>query len=488
VIRRFGRLDAVRMTVAALALLLEGLGLAVGGALGTGLAALPIAIAVFALGFRFDCGRAAVGASYAACFTLTWNGWYVGPVRPGDVLILIALVLFVIDDPDHAWQMPPWWVKQLAGVIILVALLYILFPVSQSYLAHRVVLSGSGKVIQSTTHSIPLVNIGVAFKFIVAVAALPVAFVLTVRKHRNAVYWLSTVFVLGTALSGLAAFAGKVGFNQLTALITHLPPTSGRQFGFSIHPNFLAAGLVIAAPFAVWLLFSTDGRSRLFGAASLPFLVLGVYASGSRGGSIGIVLALAFSIVLLPRSRRFALPIAGATLATVLVVILSFPALGHKILTVTRLTGGIDTAGSDTIRSALAHQAILDLRHSPIWGIGLQVSDEAQNVYLQELASGGLLLFAAMAVYMFGGIITALRLIDRYHVAAAVAASLLAMLAINYVEADITDRFYYIPAAIIIALAYSQRLPGEQDADPPGAEPQPDPDVRSRAATGAFSG
>jgi hypothetical protein len=462
VIARVGRRDAVRLTLALAVLGVEAFGLWRGDLLGIALCVSIIVIAVVGLASTFDAGRIAVGATYAACFTLTWNGWYVGPVRPGDVLILVALVLFVIDDPDHALQTPPWWVKQLVYVILLVAVLYILFPIDQSYLDHRVVLTGSGKVTVSTKGSIIVANLGIAFKFIVAVAALPVAFMLTVRKRRNAVYRLASLFVVGTALSGLAAFAGKLGFNQLTALVTHLPPASGRQFGFSLHPNFLAASLVIAAPFAMWLLFSPDRRSRLIGAGTVPLMVLGIYASGSRGGSVGIVLALAASVVLLPRARRFALPALGVLLAASLAIILSFPALGQKILATTRLTGDFTTAGSDTIRNALAHQAILDLQHSPIWGIGLQVSSEAQNVYLQELAAGGLLLFTAMAVYMVSGIVVSLRLVNTYDIGAAVAASMLAMLAINYVEANITDRYYYIPAAIIIAVVYGQRVWNEQ--------------------------
>jgi hypothetical protein len=91
-------------------------------------------------------------------------------------------------------------------------------------------------------------------------------------------------------------------------------------------------------------------------------------------------------------------------------------------------------------------------------------------VYLQEPASGGLLLFFAMQAYMLGAIITALRRMNVDPLAGALLASLLITLVLNVFEADLTDRFYYVPAAILVALMHTARTGSRQDADDEAAE------------------
>ena len=69
------------------------------GTLGAVLIGVLIAVAVLVLLARADVGRIGIGAALASAFTLTWNGWFVGPVRPGDVLVLIALLCFAAAAP-----------------------------------------------------------------------------------------------------------------------------------------------------------------------------------------------------------------------------------------------------------------------------------------------------------------------------------------------------------------------------------------------------
>jgi hypothetical protein len=133
-------------------------------------------------------------------------------------------------------------------------------------------------------------------------------------------------------------------------------------------------------------------------------------------------------------------------------VVAFVPSLGATILRVTRLAGGVATEGSDSVRAIVGAQGVRDFYHSPIHGIGLQVSFDASQVYLQELASGGLILFTAMSLYMLGAILTAARRMHTSPLAGALLAALLITLALNVFEADLTDRFYYVPAAILIAL------------------------------------
>jgi hypothetical protein len=82
------------------------------------------------------------------------------------------------------------------------------------------------------------------------------------------------------------------------------------------------------------------------------------------------------------------------------------------------------------------------------------VSFDAQTVYLQLIQSGGLLIFVGMLVYNFGAVFSSWRMVRVDPMAAALCASVLSSLALNIFEADITDRFYYVPIAAIVALRY----------------------------------
>src|SRR5579875_1958497 len=66
-----------------------------------------------------DLAKVGIGAALLSAFTLTWNGWYVGPVRPGDVLVLVALICFAAGAPITVFRSPPWWIRQLVVALIL---------------------------------------------------------------------------------------------------------------------------------------------------------------------------------------------------------------------------------------------------------------------------------------------------------------------------------------------------------------------------------
>jgi hypothetical protein len=250
----------------------------------------------------------------------------------------------------------------------------------------------------------------------------------------------------------------------ITRLVTHIPVGKGRQFGFAFHPNFLAAGLTICVPMGMWLIFHEGRREKLLGWISLPGLVVGVWASGSRGGAICVALTLVVSLVILPRARRYAPVTLLSIVATAGVLLVALPSVGAAILKATRLIGSGNQSGSNLARSIVAHQGYLDWLHSPVDGVGLQVATEAQNVYLQELASGGLILFGAMSIYLVWSGVSAARLMPRHDLGAALVAVTVAIAALNIFEADLTDRFYYVPAAILVSLIYTDRMDQEEAA------------------------
>lgn len=413
---------------------------------------------------RADMKKVALGSALACAFTLTWNGWFVGPLRPGDALILLTILLILIVNPNDGFRTPPWWLKQLPLAIILVALLAIAFPPDPVYLANRLVLNAQGQLTVDTKGSFAMANIGVAFKYIVAVFAIPMAFIGAVRIDKRAAHWLGMAFAAGAALSGWAATLDHFG-TDLGRYITHVPNVGSRQLGFTTHPNFLAAGMVIAIPYAFWLAASTVRREKVLGFICLVGTVGGVYASGSRGGAVCAVGVVALCILVHPRTRVHSGTYAVAGVAVLLLLAVVFPSAGAEILKVTRLASNANTSGSDTVRQLVGDQGIRDWHYSPIKGIGLQAYFDASEVYLQELASGGLILFVAMQVYMCGGIYTAWRYLKRDNLAMACGCALIGALALNLFEADLTDRFYYVPAAILLALVHSFDLGDRDEAD-----------------------
>jgi O-Antigen ligase len=419
---------------------------------------------------RSDMKKIAMGAALACAFTLTWNGWFVGPLRPGDALILLTILLLLIANPNDGFRTPPWWLKQLPVAIVLVALLAILIPTDPIYLANRIVLDAQGRLTVDTKGSFAMANIGVAFKFIVAVFAIPMAFIGAVRIDKRAARWLGMSFALGAAASGWVATLDHFG-TDLGRYITKVPNVGNRQLGFTTHPNFLAAGMVIAIPFAFWLAASTVRHERLIGFACLIGSIGGVYASGSRGGAVCAVGVVGLCILVHPRTRVHSASYAVAGVAVLLLLAVVFPSVGAEILRVTRLASNSNTGGSDTVRQLVGDQGIRDWHFSPIKGIGLQAYFDASEVYLQELAAGGLILFFAMQVYMCGGIYTAWRYLKRDNLAMACGCALVGALALNLFEADLTDRFYYVPAAILLALVHSLDGDDTESADTDAVDP-----------------
>jgi hypothetical protein len=439
-------------------LLVEAVGLR-SGTVGYVLVGLVAAIALVLIAFRVNLQWMGLGAACGAAFSLTWNGWFLGPARPGDALIFIALACFVAGEPNRAFSAPPWWVKQLVFVIAIGVIAQVYFPPSNNYLTTRVTTDAGGKSMPPRSGDQSFINIGVGLKFIVAVAIIPLIFIAATRVDRRALRWLVRAFAVGTALSAWVAFTDYLGTN-FGQILTRVPKISNRQLGFSDHPNFLAAGIVIAIPFAFYLAFSDVRRDRLLGWWSLPGMVLGVFASGSRGGAVCVLVALAACVVLHPRTRGSAPTIAIAALVVVGGLSLAFPSFGAEILRVTRLKSSPITQGSDEVRAINGAQGVRDFHYHPFTGIGLQASTDASQVYLQELASGGLLLFIGMCVYLLGGVWSAFRSLKLDPLAGMVLASLVTTIALNFVETDLTDRFYYLPAAILIAFLDVRRREG----------------------------
>lgn len=414
---------------------------------------------------RFNLLTIALMTTYAAAFTFTWNGWFVGPVRPADVLAIVAVVLYAFAHNGGRLPKLPRWITQLVVVIIAVLALNIIFRPSPEYLAQRIVLDQKGLASPLAKKPFLSTNFSVAIKFVVATALVPLAFAFAATHRKEMARRLTVLFAVGSAVSGWVAFLGLYGITTLNKLTGLVAPGAPRQVGMAWQPNYLAAGVVLAVPIGIWLLVEKDVKSRWLGLFITLGCVLGAYASGSRGGAVCVVGAVALSVLLIPNARKFAVPSFFVAITAVNAIVLLIPEVGVKILKATRLVGASTvTDPSNQARSIVAAQAWRDFVHSPIHGIGYQVSFDAQTVYLQLIQSGGLLILVSMLVYNFGAVFASWTMIRIDPLAAALCASVLSSLALNIFEADITDRFFYVPIAAIVALRYVH-APDEPAAD-----------------------
>jgi hypothetical protein len=410
-----------------------------------------IAIIVLTAGLiiaRANLVKIGLWSAVGAAFTLPWNGFIIGGLRPGDGLILISLAAFLSADVRGTIPRSPWWIRQLTYVIIVVAVVHVFAPVDNLYALQRVVVGANGvPTIQFQT------NLGVAFKFIVGIAVIPLSFSYAVRYQPKVLRWLPTSMVLGTAVSGAIAFSDGLGITSLGDQFTRNHYQLAREGGLSNHPNFLAASCILALPIALWMAAEANRRMRWLGILGAIGVTVGDYATGSRGGAVCIVLGAAVAFALIPYYRKRFLNVALVVGFTAAAAFAFVPGVGKEILKATRLGGGTtDTSGSNFVRAIVGAQGVRDFKHSPIFGIGLQVADQAQNVYLQQLASGGLLLFGAMVIYALGNLRLAIALMRYYDIAAALVATAIASAVFNYLEADLTDRFFYVPVAFAAML------------------------------------
>jgi hypothetical protein len=393
--------------------------------------------------------RAALLLTYAACIATPWNGMRAGPLRPGDLLMFMALLAFAATDLGYRWPSLPGWAWLFGGIILLVTALHELLPTDPNYLAQRLVVDTRGFRIPEFES-----NLTVGLKFVVPIIGLPLMFGFARYHDKRALFRCAYAFAIGSAISALIGFADGLGITRLSASITGLPATSGRAPGLAIHPNFLATTCVLSAPLMLWQLMSPRLRSRVFALCVLFPLLLGLYASGSRGGAAVGAGMLLLSFAMMPAYRRI-LPTVMIMLGGVaaLAFVLK-PGLGKKLLQAVRLGGGNtgSAKGSDSVRSEVAHQGWLDFKHSPLDGVGMQVAAEAHNVYLQALASGGLLLFVGYAIFVLSGIWKALNRISWDALAYPFFIAALSGAILSTVENALVDRLAYVPLALIAAM------------------------------------
>jgi hypothetical protein len=409
-------------------------------------AGVAVLLGVAALGVSSD--RVMWIAVSILVLTISWNGIRVGGGAFGDGFMLLAFASVAVHYTlvKRSPALPAWLLLAAIG-FLLAAILVVIFPPNLG-LANRAMVQQEALLI-TPGYLPPRSDINFLTKFELSAILVPliVAAAATSRFRCRRLLDLWAIGAFVNAAVGVADYAG----------IAHLAPypiSADRSSGLTIHPNYLALTAVMGIPAAmIWI-----GRSRRWTAAgviTIATLLGGVYASGSRAGTVAAAAAVVLTGVMLPRFRRMImplLPIAGMALLAVLL----FTKVGGQILHQLRLGGNSQSAaGSDAQRSQDARLALAQISTRPLEGVGFSVIQDAHDIYLQVLAAGGIIAMAAFLVYL-GGLVRALRrawaVAPRDEVVATVV-TILMWLVNGLFDNQLADKYLYVMPGLLLGLS-----------------------------------
>jgi hypothetical protein len=380
--------------------------------------------------------------------TITWNGVRIGGGALGSAamaLAFLSVLAHIVLDRDPV-PLPPWLVCAGCGFLV-AALLTLVFPPNLE-LANRAVVQQEGLLGPYPPFLPPRSDLSALIEFELSIVVIPVM-VMVVARTRSRCLTLLDLWAAGGVINAAVGLADYGGL--------HLAPyaiEAHRSSGLTIHPNYLALSSVLALPAAMlWI-----GRSRVrtvAGVVALALLVGGVYASGSRAGTIASLLAILATAVAIPRLRRVGLallPFAGMGF----ILLLLFTDIGAQVIHQVRLGAGDTSAvGSDLQRSMDARLALDQISARPLEGVGFSVITDAHVIYLQILAAGGLIAGAAFLTFV-GGLAGAARRawggVERDAVAAA-AVTIAVWLINGVVDNQVADKYLYVVPGILLALS-----------------------------------
>jgi hypothetical protein len=379
---------------------------------------------------------------------VTWNAFRIAGGGMSNLFMIAALLvvpLYVIQT-RRSIPCPPWLLAAAGGFVMAAMVAYIFPPdhglLSKSLISYRTEYLSA----EPLGFLVPRSDFFTLIKYEIALLLIPLV-IAAVATTKERIEGLMNLFVLSAVINSAVAIVDFLGVP-----IAPTATVSSRASGLTIHPNFLALTCTVAIPLAVWWI-SRGGQWRLRGLIATTLLLGGSYASGSRAGAVTSILGIVLTVAALPSLRRrlgLVLPLVGL----LLVPLLLFTPAGGAVLDQVRLTG--NQSGSDTARSHLAQIAIDQFKAQPIQGVGLGVIEDAHNIYLQLLASGGLIAALSFLTYI-GGLASSVRrafggpLSDH---AVAAGLSVLMWLVNGRYDSQLADKYLYVVPGFLVAIAY----------------------------------
>jgi O-antigen ligase len=223
---------------------------------------------------------------------------------------------------------------------------------------------------------------------------------------------LTWVLVLAVAYIG---FRAVIDYARGVNMVGHGTRVRGSVGGIMGNPNDLAMNMVVFLPLAASL--ALDGRSllrRAIAAGCALCMIGAIVASGSRGGTLGLVTMLAVLAVMSVRRHP------GVVLAGVLAAMCALPVLPNsywrRLASITDESK--DDFGSAEARKTLMRESLQAFAENPVFGVGAgEFKDwnpngrkepwhESHNVWLQVAAELGAFGFIAFFFLVARGFVS----------------------------------------------------------------------------------
>lgn len=246
-----------------------------------------------------------------------------------------------------------------------------------------------------------------------------------------------------------------------------LEKSGGRAMGLSTHPNHLGLAAALACGIALGLIFTSTGRARKFGAvACLSLLGVGILDSGSRAALLGVSVTV---LTFLMTTKSWKLVALSLVLGGVAIATINFDLVTvNELNAVSRLRGDQTSYLADQERMEFARVTMESIAENPITGNGFASAKLAHSIYLQLVASAGLLgaVFAIGLIFMM---IRALLAAKRSNdvLAIGVASSYAGYLAAGAFTNILWDRYVWVHLAVLLTLV------ARAHAEPYAPEPLP---------------
>ena len=459
-------LSLVALGIIAAALVASGAAPALVGAVGA--VALCGAFALYGLPIE----KLAFVAVCVFVVTIGWNGVRIagGALANPFMAAAFAVVAVLVVVERRPVPFPPW-LFAAAAALLLSTLLVMVDPPSAELINRSQILDiriaeSAGpinQVVGDPSNLKPLVE------FELSLALIPMMIACVATSWARCIR-LFDLFVVSAVVSAAVATADIAGL--------HIAPTDligGRSSGLTLHPNYLALNLALALPLAmIWL--TRSGRWRPAGAISVALLFVGIYASGSRAGVVGMVIGVVVTIAVVPGLRRgipLVLPLAGMVMLPLLLT----TNVGPDILDQVRLgdDSSFDTAGSDSQRDQAHELAVDQFRAEPLHGAGFAFLIRAHNIYLELLATGGLIAMVGFLIYL-SGLADCVRKAWDSPVrteATACGIAIIVWLANGVYDNQVADKYLYVIPGILVGFATVAQRARRVAADETSAVPSP---------------
>jgi hypothetical protein len=427
-------------------------------------------------------GKIVIGLVLVAALTAPCTGIKLSSGgAPADAFIVLALsvVGLMVIFGDLRFSLPNWPVVPCLAIAICVLVRQI--DPAPSYV----------RVFRLQIYESAPDDVTKALFWMFAIIFIPSAIVACMAIDRRSAVWIMAAFVSGATLSSGVAVTDLIGLTpnigrtlgegtQICAYKCVNAGLGARMNGLADHPNTLGLTAAISIPIVMY--FMTTMSRKWIAAIALVVLFGGILASGSRAAQAAAPLCALVGMLLMPKSRPLGLARTISALGAVLgglIVLMTLPS--HVRQELFRIfDNSRDALGSDSERLKVFRAGMADWQAHPIFGSGISHIVEAHNIFLQFLASGGMVLAMSMLIYFFVVFRQAWILSSRGIIFARfLMLSVGTWLVLGLVENAITDRYLYYTIGCIAALAsanLNQQLPAAESLDtrePAASSPPP---------------